>query len=343
MKLLSRKADFTISKNGISEIETIQIGGIKQTILIQTENSQNPILLVLHGGPSMPVPGISNRGKDYALITTTKQLIKYFTLVYWDQRGTGKSFSKDIPKETMHLKQFISDAKEIVDYLLKRFNQPKLHVMAHSWGTIIGLSLISNYPEKFYSYTGFSQVTNWVENDKLCYRWLMEKAKEANNQKAMKELTELGEPPYLESFKQWSILRKWLFKYKSMIYDAGDKGTPTYNKIANIMLRSKDYSLTDVYHSLIPGFKLAYSEQMLHDLNHFNFFSEIPTVKIPVFFIHGKKETHIMPELIQDYFDQLDAPQKRIYWAEKSSHVFHLDDAKEIEQLLIDHLRELNG
>jgi pimeloyl-ACP methyl ester carboxylesterase len=107
------------------------------------------------------------------------------------------------------------------------------------------------------------------------------------------------------------------------------------------MLKSPDYCLKDVYNSLILGVKLAYTDEMLHDLNHFNFFTEIHTLKIPVLFVHGEKEKHIMPELIQSYFDQLDAPLKRLFWAKKSSHAFHLDDAKEIEQLLIDNLTKL--
>lgn len=185
MKVFVRKPDFTISKNGIDELISIPLGGIEQKILIQSENPQNPILLNLHGGPSLPVPSISNRGVDYALITCTKELVKHFTLVYWDQRGTGKTFSKEIPKETMHLNQFINDAKELTDYLLNRFNQTQLHLMAHSWGTIIALPLIKKYPEKIFSYIGVSQVTNWVENDKYCYQWLMNQAKETGNRKAM--------------------------------------------------------------------------------------------------------------------------------------------------------------
>lgn len=342
MKLLSKKADFTISKKGISSIESLMIGGVRQSILIQTEDPANPILFMLHGGPSMPVPGVSSRGRDYALVTCTKQLVKHFTLVFWDQRGTGKSFSKHISKETMHLNQFINDANDVIDYLLQRFNQPKLHLLAHSWGTVIGLSLAKQIPDKLYSYTAFSQITNWVENDKLCYQWLLERAKETNNQKAIRELTEVGEPPYLESFKQWGLMRKWLLKYKSMVYEAGDKGSASYAKAAQIMLGSPDYSLKDVYHSLVSGFKLSYSDQMIDDLNTFDFFSEIPKLEIPVLFIHGGKETHVWGELVQKYFEQLDAPSKKIHWSKKSSHAFHLDDAKENEQIVIENLTQLS-
>ncbi|MBS4215181.1 alpha/beta hydrolase [Neobacillus rhizophilus] len=336
-----KKSDYTITKNGISQLETIPIGGIKQSILIQTEKPGSPILLFIHGGPSMPVPGVSNRGTDYTLVMTTKELIKNFTVVFWDQRGTGKSFSKDIPKETMNLKQFIDDAKDVTDYLRSRFKQDKLHLAAHSWGSVIGLNLAYKYPEKYFSYTGFSQITNWVENDKLSYKWLIEMAAETNNKRALAELAAVGEPPYTKDFKQWSVIRKWQLKYRTMFYDAGDKKSASFFSGLKIMLRSPDYSLIDIYNSLLRGFKLSYTDALIHDINTFDFFSEVPALNVPVMFIHGSKEKHVMPELITRYFEDLDAPKgKSLHWSEKSSHVFHFDDARENEQRLIRHLLE---
>ncbi|MCM3766148.1 alpha/beta hydrolase [Neobacillus niacini] len=343
MKLFTRKPDFKVSEKGISSIESVMIDGVRQYLLIQAEDPSKPILLMIHGGPSMPVPGLSNRGKDYAMVTGTKELVKHFTLVFWDQRGTGKSYTKQTPKESMRLKQYISDANSITEYLLKRFNQPKLHLAGHSWGSVIALSLANQHPEKFHSYTAFSQITSWVENDKLCYQWLLKRAKETENQKALKELTEVGEPPYLTGYKQWSLMRKWLLKYNSMFYNAGDKGSTTFAKCTAIMLTSPDYSLMDVYHSLISGFKLAYTDEMIADLNHFNFFRDVPKLDIPITFIHGEKETHVFGELVQKYYEQLEAPQKKLFWSKKSSHAFHVDDAKENEQILINELAKLTN
>ena len=341
MKLF-KKADFNISEQGINSIEKIIIGGVQQNILIQTEKPGSPVLLFIHGGPSMPIPGVSNRGTDYALVMTTKELIKHFTIVFWDQRGTGKSFSKSIPKETMNLKQFISDAKDVTEYLLDRFEQNKLHLVAHSWGSVIALKLAYQFPEKYYSYTGFSQITNWVENDKLSYKWLLEQAKNTNNQKALRELLDVGEPPYTKDIKQWSVIRKWQFKHNTMFYDAGDKKSATFFSGLKIMLSSPDYSLKDIYNSLVRGFKLSYTEGLLHGINTFDFFTEVPQLQIPVMFIHGSKEKHVMPELITRYYEKLDAPKgKTLYWSDKSSHAFHLDDARENEQRLIQILQEV--
>lgn len=333
--------DFSISDQGISVTEAVTIGGITQHLLIQTEKPGSPLLLFIHGGPSMPIPGVSNRGNDYALVTTTKELVQQFTVVFWDQRGTGKSYSKHIPKDSMHLQQFIRDGLEVTNYLRQRFQQEKIHLAAHSWGSVIGLSLAYRHPELYHSYTGFSQITSWAENDKLSYNWLLQTARETNNRKALKALAEAGEPPYTEGFKQWSVIRRWQFKYKSMFYDAGDNESATPSSIFKIMLRSPDYRLMDVYNSLVRGFKLSYTPQMINDINSFDFFAEAPSLEMPVMFIHGSKEKHVMPELIVRYVEKLEAPRgKKLLWSDRSSHAFHLDDARENEQRLIQHLKD---
>jgi pimeloyl-ACP methyl ester carboxylesterase len=307
-----KHGDFTVPPTGISSILDIPIGGVQQSILIQAVNPNNPVLLFVHGGPSMPLPGVSCRSADYALAITTKELVKHFVVVFWDQRGTGKSYHKHIPRETMNLEQFVSDANEVTDYLRQRFHQQKIYLVAHSWGTTIALNLVSRYPDKFHAYVGLSQIVSWTENDRLAYRWVMERAKAENNKKAIRELTKLGEPPYLESFQQWGTLRKWLvMKYKSMFHDAGDPMSPTFMKAMKIMFKSPDYSVRDVFHTLVSGFKLSYSEQLIQDLTANNFFEDVPQIDVPIYFIHGRHETHVFPELTLSYYHQLIAPQEK--------------------------------
>ena len=320
-------------------IERVELGGISQYILIQTEKPGSPVLLFLHGGPSMPIPGVSSRNNDYILMTTTQELRKHYTLVYWDQRATGKTYSKDTPVESVRLHQFIEDAKQLTDYLLQRFHQPKLHLIAHSWGTVIGLSLIYKYPEKFYSYTAFSQIIDWVENDKLCYAWLHKEASRKKDQKTIRSLQAIGEPPYLQGFKQWGQIRRLLLKYKSMFHNAGDRNSPTFMSGLKMMLKSKDYSWMDIYNSLYRGFLLSYNEGMIKDLNTFSFFKQAQRIEVPVLFVHGREEKHVWPELVLRYYEGLDAPKgKAFYWSEKSSHVFHPDDAQINEQRLLQFL-----
>lgn len=344
MKLFSMKKDFTIPAGGISEIATVVLGGVPQSVLIQAEKRDNPVLLIVHGGPSMPFPGVGNRSRDYAVATTTKELVKHFVLVFYDQRGTGKSYSPDIPKSSINMEQFISDAEELVDYLRERFHQDKIALAGYSWGSVIGLALASRIPGKLHVYFGLSQIVNWAENDRLNREWAMGEARRRNDRKALRELEELGEPPYVESFKQWGVLRKYLNKYKAMIYTDKDVKHPGMIGGVGILFKSPDYSLKDIFHTFYSGFMLSYTQQMIEDFARIDFVKSAPRLDIPVYFIHGKKDVHVFGEPVRHYVEQLDASRgKRMIWVDKSSHMFHPDDAREIEKIMIEEIHRVIG
>jgi len=259
MVFMLKKRDYVISENGISSVEKVMLGGINQCILIQAEDPCKPVLLIIHGGPSMPLPGVSSKGQDYTIVTNTRQLVRNF-VVFWDQRGTGKSYSSDIPLDTITIEQFILDAEELTDYLRSRFKHNKIFLAGHSWGSTIGLSLAIKSPDKFYSYIGFSQIISWTENDKLALEWIKEEAKRRGNGKALKELESIGNPPLTESFEKWSISRKWQRNFNTLIYTDEQIKHPGMMGVTKAMLQSETYTLKDIFNSFYKGFKLVYSQ-----------------------------------------------------------------------------------
>src|SRR6218665_3015602 len=74
---------------GIERLEKVRIGGIDQWISIRGNDPRNPVLLMLHGGPgwvAMPTSWYFQRGWE-----------EYFTVVQWDQRGAGKTYTSNDP------------------------------------------------------------------------------------------------------------------------------------------------------------------------------------------------------------------------------------------------------
>ncbi len=62
----------------------------------------------------------------------------------------------------------------------------------------------------------------------------------------------------------------------------------------------------------------------------------ITKLEIPIYFIHGRNDVHVFGEPVAQYYNSLIAPAgKKLVWMEKSSHMFHPDDAREIENILI--------
>ena len=100
-------------QGSISEKVFVNINGVRQGMFIKSRNAANPVLLYLHGG--MP---------DYFLTEKYPTgLENYFTMVWWEQRGSGLSYSKTIPPATMTPAQMISDTKEVTNYLRNRFGK----------------------------------------------------------------------------------------------------------------------------------------------------------------------------------------------------------------------------
>lgn len=343
MKLLSRKEEFSLSPEGLDSVVQVTLGGINQSILIQAEDKDQPVLLILHGGPSMPIPGVSCRSRDYVIATATKELVKHYVLVFWDQRGTGKSYQAGIPPESMNVQQFINDAEELVDWLRQRFNQGKIYMAGHSWGSIIGLSLAHRIPNKFHAYIGISQIINWAENDRLCLKWALAEAQRRNHKKALQALRRLGEPPYKASLKQWQVLRTWLTKFNSMIYTGANSKHPGIKHAFMTFLRSPDYTLKDIKNTFYNGFMLSYSQQMIEDFSRIDFAQTVPSLDLPVYFLHGRHDLHIYGQPAQAYLDKVMTSQdKQFIWLSNSSHMLHPDDARQVESFLIRLLPDYN-
>lgn len=75
----------------------VEINGLKQGMFLQSENIENPVLLFLHGGPGSPEVAFTQQYPT--------GLEKIFTVCWWEQRGSGISYHRNIPKEAMTIDQ----------------------------------------------------------------------------------------------------------------------------------------------------------------------------------------------------------------------------------------------
>src|SRR5436305_13745335 len=91
----------------IAEVGYRRLGGLGQWVMIRGESVDNPPLILLHGGP-----GLSETGFFRYFNAPLEEL---FTVVYWDQRGAGKSFDRSIPRSSLTVEQFIAEPDELLD------------------------------------------------------------------------------------------------------------------------------------------------------------------------------------------------------------------------------------
>lgn len=329
-----RQAARAVSPNGLSAVETLTLGGVRQSILIQAADLTKPVLLVLHGGPAMPFPGVGCRMVDYTACLTTHELMKEYILVFWDQRGIGKSNGPDAQRAPFNREQLVTDCLELIDVLRDRFAQDKIYLAASSWGTLLGIEAAARHPEKLHAYIALSQIVNWAESDKLLCDWALRQAHAQGNRKAIRELTRIGAPPYLDE-KTWPILRNWAVKLGGYAYESATVKGPRLSTAFQTMLTSPDYTLRELLR-FPKSFLRCYNREMIAEFARIDIPAAVSRLQVPVLFIHGRHDQVVHPQLTEAFYDHLQAPEGKAWvWLDNSAHFYHPDDARLVEKLLL--------
>ncbi len=171
-------------ENSIAQKCFVEINGVKMGMIIKGKDISNLILLFVHGGPGMP---------EYFLTENYPTgLEDYFTVVYWDQRGAGLSYSSNIDQNTITVNQYINDTIAVTNYLRKRFSQDKIYLMAHSWGTYFSIQAAQKAPQLYNAYIAVAQVTCQDESERLAYEYMLDYYSKAGDDRTLRKLEENG-------------------------------------------------------------------------------------------------------------------------------------------------------
>lgn len=308
------------SQEGINSLEKIRLGGTDQWILIRGWDRTKPLLLFLHGGPGFPQMPFARMNSG---------LEKEFVVVHWDQRNAGKSYPA--PGGSMNVEQFEADAHELCRTLLQRFGAPKLFLVAHSWGSMIGALIAARHPELFYAYVGISQFANAPESEKLMYQFALETATNTSNSRAIRDLRKLGPPPY-ESMSDFETMKRWVAKFGK-----GDDSDISRWKFAHLALGSPVYSWADL--ARIPlGVRSSFNQLWRETFYKIDLFKQARRIDVPVYLISGRHDRLVTAsaEMATRYFELLDAPNgKQQIWFENSGHWPHMDEPGKYRDVLI--------
>jgi pimeloyl-ACP methyl ester carboxylesterase len=295
----------------ISEKIHVNINGVEQGMFIKSKNSNNPVLLFVHGGPGMPEYWLTQRYPT--------GLEDHFTVVWWEQRGAGLSYNSDIPAETMAAEQFVSDTLEVTRYLRQRFDQEKIYLMAHSWGSYIGIQAAAREPELFHAYIGIGQISYQLRSEQLAYEYALDYYKQSGNTDMVKKLE--AAPPALTVPlpANYEALRD------TYMHSAGIGTTRDMKSVVTgIFLPSwqfREYTLGEKinlwrgkFHSRSRDFGL-WDKMQVTDLSQ-----QVTDLEIPAYFFHGKYDYTCAYPLAKGYFEKINAPIKGFYTFEQSAH-----------------------
>ena len=318
-----RDSEGKILPDSIAEISYVRLGGFDQWVMIRGENIANPILILLHGGPGFP---------EMRLFRTFNAVLEeHYTVVYWMQRGTSKSFERRMPASSLTIEQFITDLDELVEALRKRFRKDKVVLYGHSWGSVLGILYSSRFPDNVSAYVGTGQVGEWASFEAASYIFVLAEAERRGHRKAIRELRAIGPPPH--AFWDMVMERKWITRFAGIV-----RGMSMWRFI-RITLGGPEASMFDLPNILQS--QLVTPKVMWQELIRVNLIATVPALQMPVFFFLGRHDQVVVPETSVAYFDVLEAPSKTLIWFEESGHEPPTEEPDKFNALMADLIRPM--
>lgn len=309
-------------QGSISEKLFIEVNGINQGMFIRGENPGNPVILYLHGGPGTPLlPFISYLEKN-------ERLEKYFTVCYWDQRGSGMTYTSSTDPLTMTLEQMIEDTRKVTEYLKSRFGQDKIYLMGHSWGSYLGVKVIEKYPEDYLAYIGVGQLSNQKESERLAYDYMLQYAKKSSDKTVVEKLSKID--PHTESFPD----NDYLIKVRTTIINKYGIGMlhegVTTGKMIKCLTLFKGYSVPEKI-NFLRGADFS-MDHLFQKVMHDNLFESSSVFEVPFYILQGEYDYQVSHTLAKKYLDTIKAPKKAFFTFTNSAHSPNMEEPEKFVQ-----------
>lgn len=290
------------------EIARVEIGGIEQGMILTGIDDEKPVLLFLHGGPSTP---------EYALAKHAGlRLEDYFTVCWWEQRGSGMSWSASIRPDSITIERLLEDTIEVTNYLRKRFDAEKIYLMGHSWGTVLGLLAAEKQPELYEAYIGIAQVSNQLESEKLAYTHMLETALAQGDRKTAQQLSKHRLTDADSFTNQYLLLRSNTLNKQGngMFHEPMSSLT-----LVMQVLQARELTLPDKF-GYVMGLLQVVKLPIFRGQLALDFPATVKQLDVPVYMIHGAFDRQVSYQLSKAYFDALEAPEKYFFTFENSAH-----------------------
>ena len=316
--------------HSLSEKTFLEIDGTRIGLILLSDKTDNPVLLVCGGGPGIP---------QYLMESLYPSVLpEYFTVCYFDYRGTGLSYDSSVNPDRMTTDRFIDDTLQVTDYLKERFGQDKIYIMGHSFGTYVALNVVDRHPENYIAYLAMAQVCDQQQSELIAYDYMRKSYEEQGDSSMVAQFDEYNIRESEEDYRRYcsSGLRD-----KAM----HSLGVGTTSDMDNVItdlffpsLRIKAY--TPFERINIWRGKVASSKFEVHNESGlFNAFESVPGIEIPIYFFAGENDMTCCTSLQKEYYEMINAPEKEFYLYKGCAHSPIYEDSEKTREIFDDFLK----
>lgn len=261
-------------------------------------------IIILHGGPGL--------GFGY-LLPQMLELSKDHELIFYDQRGSGKSLDTPINERTINMKRFVADLEAI----RKNLDYKKIILFGHSWGGLLAMNYAIAYPQHV-------RAMILANSAPATRAGFLKFIKEYDRRTApiSDKLYDIQDSPQFMSGDTATIEKYYSLIFANYFADPGD--------VDKLSLK-----LTPL--SALNGFKVAAIMQRNYLSNQFDLLPALAKLKIPTLIVYGAED--LMP---LDAAMQINhaIPNSQLLVIENSGHFSYIEQPEEFFTTLENFLKK---
>ena len=311
------------TKMAVDSLQAIPASGSTQWIRIRGANASNPGLLLIQQGPGLPMINETRRFEHLL------GLEQDFTVIYWDQRGCGRSLRGLPTPQDISLKAMVTDTVPLLEYLRDRFGG-KTCVAGFSFGATLGAFAAAQRPDLVGTLVATGMDIDGAAAANGAYEFALRTARQRGNRRATRQLEATGPPPHLTA-RQFGTRVRWASNFGGVT--TGETYASLARQLVSSLARSSDYSARDVVRT-VRGVT-ATQAALLADLASMDLPRSLPRLDVPVVMVQGRLDQVAPGESAQQYASTLQAPGKQLIWFETSAHTPHLEEPAKFRDVLL--------
>jgi pimeloyl-ACP methyl ester carboxylesterase len=306
----------------IDKLEAVHLGGTTQWIRVRGRDVSNPVLLLMQLGPGLPIINEVRRFEQQL------RLEDAFTVVYWDQRGTGLSL-RDRHARELTPALMVADTVAMLELLRDRFGSPPF-VSGFSFGATFATYAAVQRPDLVASLVAVGMDIDVPAAEKNAYEFALDTARERKLRRAVRQLESIGAPPHVDA-KAFNRRVRWVMNFGGVTTTATYNGT--LRTLLMSLLRSPDYSAADLIRTM--GGITATQATLVPQLANTDLVQEVPRLEVPIVLVQGRLDQVAPGEATQRFYDSVAAPRKELHWFERSAHTPHFEEPEKFREVLI--------
>jgi pimeloyl-ACP methyl ester carboxylesterase len=289
-----------------SSLERFDFGGPPQWALVRGQSRTSPVMLLVQQGPG------ASMINDAAALQRQLHLEENFRVVYWDQRGTGKSFdAKD--RAPIALDTVVGDVRSMVRSLCQRLGVAQIDVVGFSFGASLALLACADETLPVRSLTCVAVDVNLLAAERFTYAFTLAEAERRGDKRALRALRAIGEPPHADP-KHFTTRVKWVANFGG-VHRGKNFGALLRTNIGRLW-KSPHYNVREMIGAL-RGFDSTLT-RLLPAYQGFDLLAAPPRIRPPVSFFHGRHDKVAPPSLATELAARMDAD---VIWFDDSAHM----------------------